>query len=140
VLSIAESVIAKNPDIVIPIITQLADAGLVIAIDNYGSDTTVPSILKDIPAQIIEIDPAFIRALPNNTADAEALSHSLAMLHDLGRTVVAKEVETEQQLEFLKAKGCDMIQGHLLSRPMPAKEAMELIKNLPDFAWYFVQK
>jgi diguanylate cyclase (GGDEF)-like protein/PAS domain S-box-containing protein len=140
VLSIAESVIAKNPDLVIPIITQLADAGLVMAIDNYGSDTTVPTLLKNIPAQIIEIDPAFIRALPNNTADAEALSHSMAMLHELGRTVVAKEVETEQQLEFLKAKGCDMIQGHLLSRPMPPKEAMELMKTLPDFAWYFVQK
>ncbi len=139
VLSIAESEIAKNPDLVIPIIKQLVAAGLGVAIDNFGSDSSVLSLLKAIPAQIIEFDPAFIRALPNNTEDAEIVTFSIAMLHDLGKTVIAKEVETEQQLEFLKASGCDVIQGHLLSRPMPAKEAKELIENLPDFAWYLRQ-
>ncbi|MEQ1486094.1 MAG: EAL domain-containing protein [Methyloglobulus sp.] len=140
VLSIAECDVARNPDVVIPIIEQLVAAGLVVAIDNFGSDSAVLKLLKTIPAQIIEIDPAFIRALPNNTADAEIVAFTVAMLHDLGKTVIAKEVETEQQLEFLKTSGCDIIQGHLLSRPLPAKEARELLKNLPDFAWYLQQK
>jgi EAL domain-containing protein (putative c-di-GMP-specific phosphodiesterase class I) len=61
-------------------------------------------------------------------------------LHGLGKTVTAKEVETEQQLEFLKASGCDVIQGYLLSRPLPPKEAKALIESLPDFAWYLLQK
>ena len=139
VLSIAESEIAKNPDLVIPIIEQLVAAGLGVAIDNFGSDNSVLSLLKTIPAQIIEFDPAFTRTLPNNTEDAEIVTFSIAMLHDLGKTVIAKEVETEQQLEFLKASGCDVIQGHLLSRPIPAKEAKELIENLPDFAWHLRQ-
>ncbi|WP_411727086.1 EAL domain-containing protein [Methyloglobulus sp.] len=138
--SIPESEIAKNPDLVIPIIKQLVAAGFTVAIDNFGSDSSLLALLKTIPAQIIEIDPAFIRDLPDNTADAEIITYSTAMLHELGKTVIAKEVETEQQLEFLKISGCDMIQGHLLSRPLPAKEAKELMETLPDFAWYLQQK
>jgi PAS domain S-box-containing protein len=139
-LSIPESEIAKNSDLVIPVIEQLVAAGLVVAIDDFGSDSSVLALIKTIPAQIIEIDPAFIRNLPNNAEDAEIVNFSITMLHGLGKTVTAKEVETEQQLEFLKASGCDVIQGHLLSRPLPPKEAKELIENLPDFAWYFLQK
>jgi PAS domain S-box-containing protein len=139
VLSIAESEIAKNPELVIPIIVQLVAAGIGVAIDNFGSDSSILNLLKSIPAQFIEFDPAFIRTLPNNTEDAEIVTLSIAMLHDLGKTVIAKEVETEQQLEFLKQSGCDVIQGHLLSRPIPAKEAKELMENLPDFAWYLQQ-
>lgn len=139
-LSIPESEIAKNPGLVIPVIERLVAAGLVVAIDDFGSDSSVLALIKAIPAQIIEIDPAFIRTLPNNTADAEIVTFSIAMLHELGKTVTAKEVETEQQLEFLKTSGCDVVQGYLLSRPLPAKEAKELIENLPDFAWYLRQK
>lgn len=138
--SIPESEIAKNPNLVISVIEQLVAAGLVMAIDDFGSDSSVLTLIKTIPAQIVEIDPTFIRTLPNNTEDAQIVNFSIAMLHELGKTVTAKEVETEQQLEFLKASGCDVIQGHLLSRPLLPKEAKELIENLPDFAWYLRQK
>jgi diguanylate cyclase (GGDEF)-like protein/PAS domain S-box-containing protein len=138
--SIPESEIAQNPDLVIPIISRLVATGAVVAIDNFGSDNSILALLKTIPAQIIEIDPAFIRDLPNNVEDAEIVTYSIAMLHELGKTVVAKEVETEQQMGILKASGCDVIQGHLLSRPLPVKEAKELMETLPDFAWYFQQE
>lgn len=138
--SVPESEVAKNPDLVISIIKQLVTAGSVVSIDNFGSDSSVLALLKAIPAQIIEIDPAFIRYLPNNTADAEIITYSIAMLHEMGKTVIAKEVETEQQLEFLKTSGCDVIQGRLLSGPLPAKDAKVLMETLPDFAWYFQQK
>lgn len=138
--SIPESEVAKSPDLVIPIVEQLVAEGFTVAIDNFGSDSSLLALLKTIPVQLVEIDPAFIRDLPGNTADAEIITYSIAMLHELGKTVIAKEVETEEQLEFLKASGCDMIQGHLLSRPLPAKEAKELMKALPDFAWYLQQK
>jgi PAS domain S-box-containing protein/diguanylate cyclase (GGDEF)-like protein len=138
--SIPESAVAKNPDLVIPIIQQLVTAGFTVAIDNFGSENSLLTLLKTIPAQIIELDPAFIRNLPDNAADAEIITYSIAMLHELGKTVIAKGIETEQQLEFLKTSGCDMAQGHLLSRPLPTKEAKELMEILPDFAWYLQQK
>jgi PAS domain S-box-containing protein len=140
VLSIPEKEIAKNPNLVIPVIQQMVSAGLVVAIDNFGSDNAVMELMNSIPAQIIELDPAFIRTLPRNKADAELVTLTTAMLHEAGKTVVAKAVETEKQLEFLRANGCDMMQGHLLSRPLPAKEALELLKTMPDFAWYLLQK
>ena len=140
VLSVPETEIAKNPDLVIPVIRQMVSAGLVVAIDNFGSDNAVMELMNTIPAQIIELDPAFIRSLPRNKADAELVRFTTAMMHEMGKTVVAKAVETEKQLEFLRDNGCDMMQGHLLSRPLPSKEAMELLKTMPDFAWYLLQK
>ncbi len=138
--SIPESEVASDPDLVIPMINQLVAVGLVVSIDNFGSDSSLLNLLKTIPARIIEIDPAFIRHLPKNTNDAEIITYSIAMLHELGKKVIAKEVETEEQLEFLKESGCDMVQGHLLSKPVPAKEAKSLMESFPDVAWYFQQK
>jgi PAS domain S-box-containing protein/diguanylate cyclase (GGDEF)-like protein len=131
--SIAESEIANNQDLLVPIITQFVAAGFTVAIDNFGSDGSLLAQLKTIPAQTVEIDPAFIRHLPSDAADADIIAYSIAMLHDLGKTVIAKGVETEQQLEFLKTNGCDMVQGHFLSRPLPPKEAKMLLETLPEF-------
>jgi PAS domain S-box-containing protein/diguanylate cyclase (GGDEF)-like protein len=137
--SIPESEIANKPDLLIPIIKQFVDAGLVVAIDNFGSESALLSQLKTIPAQVIEIDPEFIRGLPGNTDDADIISYTVGILHELGKKVIVKEVENEQQLECLKNSGCDVIQGHLLSRPLPAKEAKQLIETLPDFIWFLRQ-
>ena len=137
--SIPEREIANNQDLVVPIIKQLAAAGFTVAIDNFGSDSSLLTQLKTLPAQIIELDPAFVRHLPDNTADADIVAYSIAMLHEWGKTVIAKEIESEQQLEYLKTIGCDVIQGHLLSRPLPVKEAKKLMEALPDFAWYLKQ-
>ncbi len=137
--SVPEGILTRNYDLVKPIIDQLAEAGSTVAIDNFGFDSSVLAQLNTIPAQVVEIDPAFIRHLPENTADAEIIIRSIAMLHEMGKTVIAKEIETEQQLEFFKTCGCDVVQGHLLSRPLPAKEAKELMESLPDFAWYLTQ-
>lgn len=137
--SIPESEIAKNPDLLVPIIKQFVDAGLSVAIDNFGSESVLLEQLKAMPAQIIEIDPEFIRGLPGNRDDADIISYTIGMLHELGKTVLVKEVENEQQLDYLKKCGCDVVQGHLLSRPLPAKEAKELMETLPEFVWFLQQ-
>jgi PAS domain S-box-containing protein len=138
--SIPESEVTANPELVIPIINQLVADGLVVSIDNFSSNSPLLGLLKTIPARIIEIDPAFVRNLPNNTTDAETITYSISMLHELGKKVLAKGIETEGQMEFLKAIGCDMVQGHLLSKPLPAKDTKGLIESFPDVAWYFQQK
>ena len=138
--SIPEKEIAKNPERLIPIIQQFVAEGMVVAIDNFGSDSALLGRLKDIPAQVIEIDPEFIRGLPYDEEGVELISLTIDMLRNLGKIVIAKEVETEAQLDCLKQSGCDLIQGHLLSRPLPAQEAKELIISLPDLIWYLRQK
>ena len=137
--SIPESEIAKNPDKVIPFIKHLVAEGLQVAIDNFGSDRALLMLIKAIPVQTVEIDPVFIRGLPDNTGNAEIISNTIDMLHELNKTVIVKEIENEQQLDFLKKRGCDVFQGYLLSRPLPAKEAKILIESLPDLVWYLEQ-
>jgi EAL domain-containing protein (putative c-di-GMP-specific phosphodiesterase class I) len=137
-LSVPEHDLASNLDLVAKAIGQLVDEGFTVCIDNFSSETLLDS-LKTLPAQLVEIDPSLIRYVPNKNEDAENITRCIAALHDMGKLILAKEIETERQLEFLKKCGCDLIQGHLLSRPMPAKEAKELMENLPDFAWYLKQ-
>jgi diguanylate cyclase (GGDEF)-like protein/PAS domain S-box-containing protein len=136
VFSITEIDVSDNQALVIPIVNQFVEANFTVAIDNYRSDRFMLALLKKIPAEIIEIDPILISNFPVNAPNAKVEASNIAKLHGLGKTVVAKGVETEQQLKFLKKIGCDLVQGHLLSKPVPASEAKDLMKNLPDFASY----
>lgn len=137
--SIPETIAVSHSEMVFPLAKQFVAAGFTVAIDNIGSDSPLLTQLKGLPVRIVEIDPAFIRKLSDNSDETVNIIDSIAMMHELGKLVIAKEIETEQQLEILRVSGCDIIQGHLLSRPLPAKEAKELIENLPDFAWYLKQ-
>ena len=139
VFSIPAQEVEANSELIIPIITHLAKVGFTVAIDNFGADSSVMSLLKTMPVKIIELEPSMVRFFPSYSADAGLATECITSLHKLNMTVIAKEVETERQLELLKASGCDVIQGHLLSSPLPAKETKELIENLPDFAWYLKQ-
>ena len=139
VFSIPESEVFENHATLLPIIEQLVGEGFMVAIENVSLETDIQTHLKTSPAQIIELDSALIRRVSKDKAKAESVASTIALLHGMGKTVIAKEVETEQQLEFLKTANCDMIQGHLLSRPLPANEAKALIEALPDFAWFLKQ-
>lgn len=139
VFSIPAQEVEANSELIIPIITHLAKAGFTVAIDNFSADSSVMALLKTMPVKIIELEPGMVRFFPSYSADAGLATECISSLHKLNMTVIAKEVETERQLELLKASGCDVIQGHLLSSPLPAKETKELIENLPDFAWYLKQ-
>ncbi len=134
VFSVPESEIATDPDSIMAVIDRLVEEGFAVAIDNFGTESSILPLLKTIPAQIIEIDPEFIRNLPDNAEDAAVVAYSVALLHDLGKTVIAKGIETGRQRDYLKTCGCDLIQGYLLSMPLPAKEAKALIEKPADFA------
>ncbi len=139
-LSIPENEIAKHPDLVLPIMNQLKESGLVLSVDNFGTDSNFLSRLDSIPAQLIEVDPFFVRDVSDNYTNPEIITHTVSMLKEQGRTVIIKEIETEAQLDFLRTTGCDIVQGHLLSRAVPSAEAKELMETFPDVAWYFQQK
>ena len=68
-------------------------------------------------------------SIPSNTDDAAIVSAILAMGKSLGLEVVAEGVETEAQLAFLRERNCEYVQGYLISRPLPAEEAVQVIKN-----------
>jgi EAL domain-containing protein (putative c-di-GMP-specific phosphodiesterase class I) len=76
---------------------------------------------------VLKIDKSFIDEIPYNQDDMEIAATIVAMGHTLGFKVLAEGVETKEQLAFLKAQGCDLYQGYLSSRPMPAADFFELL-------------
>ncbi len=113
---------------------RLRDAGLDIALDDFGTGYSSLSYLQRLPISTLKIDRAFIKELGNvaiNTNDPNSTSQQrstalvgaiIAMAHSLSLEVVAEGVETNEQLQCLQGLGCDIAQGYLFSRPLPAAE------------------
>jgi diguanylate cyclase (GGDEF)-like protein len=138
--SVPESEITANIEPMIALLNKFTSAGLNIAIDNFGPNADFSSRLPEISAKAIEIDPYFTYDVSDNYSNGEIINHTVAMLQEQGKKVIIKGVETEAQLDFLKSTQCDLLQGHLLSRALPASEAKELMETFPEVAWYFQEK
>jgi EAL domain-containing protein (putative c-di-GMP-specific phosphodiesterase class I) len=93
--------------------------GVGLSIDDFGTGYASLSYLRDLPASIVKVDQSFTRNIVD-VRDRSLIAASIAMGHQLGMEVIAEGVETEDQLARLAELGCDMAQGYLISRPMPA--------------------
>lgn len=110
-------------------IRAMADAGVKIAIDDFGSGYSNFGYLSDLPIDTIKMDKSLI---DNLEADPKAKAKVLAIIklaRELGYHTVAEGVETPAQLQFLQQYGCDEIQGFLLSRPVDADVLLQLLTN-----------
>jgi len=117
-LEITEGMLMNDPEKSNAILTELRDSGIKIAIDDFGTGYSSLSYLKKFPLSVLKIDKTFVDDLPKCTEDVAIVSAILSLAAGLGLVVVAEGVEIEQQLEFLKSKGCDLVQGYLTGRPM----------------------
>jgi diguanylate cyclase (GGDEF)-like protein len=124
-LELTESSIIAGVDDTVCKLQQLKALGVEIAIDDFGTGYSSLSYLKDFPIDRLKIDQSFIRDLPRNRENRAIVRTVIAMAKNLGLGVIAEGVETQAQLEFLRAEGCDEIQGYLLSRPIPAQELID---------------
>ncbi|MEJ8545327.1 EAL domain-containing protein [Brevibacillus borstelensis] len=77
----------------------------------------------------LKIDQSFIRGIPDRADDAAIASSIIVMAHSLGLQVLGEGAETEEQRRFLEERGCDEMQGYLFSKPLPAKQAEDLLKK-----------
>lgn len=101
------------------------ESGVRIALDDFGTGYSSLSYLRRLPISILKIDRSFIIDLtsPEESQRSQALVRAIiAMAHNLSLTVIAEGVETIEQLDCLRALDCDVIQGYLISRPLPASE------------------
>jgi EAL domain-containing protein (putative c-di-GMP-specific phosphodiesterase class I) len=109
--------------------------GVHIAIDDFGIGYSSLSHLKQFPIDIIKIDRSFITDIPGNQADEAITDAIIAMGKSLKILVVAEGVEALEQLQFLRSRGCDEVQGYFFSRPIPADDFAKLLrKNLASSA------
>ncbi|MCU1693800.1 MAG: sensor-containing diguanylate cyclase/phosphodiesterase [Frankiales bacterium] len=120
VVEVTESLLFHDDDVVLEVLQRLHTAGVGLALDDFGTGYSSLSRLASYPFDILKIDRAFVGGLDDGRPGSPVLVAALAMARGLGMTVVAEGVETEPQLDFLVAHGCESAQGYLLSRPGPA--------------------
>lgn len=133
-LEITESNAMQNAELSISTLWDLKNLGVSLSMDDFGTGYSSLSYLKRFPIDRIKIDQSFVRDVTRDPDDAAIAAAIIAMAHSLKLTAVAEGVETEAQLEFLRAQRCDEMQGYLFSPPVPAEKFelfLESSKALP---------
>jgi EAL domain-containing protein (putative c-di-GMP-specific phosphodiesterase class I) len=118
------------------IIKTFTEMGLGLAVDDFGTGYSGLSYLKRFSIDKLKIDQSFVRDLPKNIDSITIVSAILAMAKELNIKSLAEGVENIEQLKFLKAKGCNYIQGYYFSKPLEASYFTQLLlnyKNIPPF-------
>jgi diguanylate cyclase (GGDEF)-like protein len=126
-LEITESVLMDQSEGGVRTLRRLRELGVRLVLDDFGTGYSSLSYLKHLPLDTIKIDRSFVVGL-DGKADRSIVEAVLALAHGLGIGVVAEGIETETQRGQLVALGCDLGQGYLFSRPVPAIEATRLLK------------
>lgn len=120
-VELTESAIMDQPDQAIPMLSELAAAGICLAIDDFGTGHSSLAYLQRIPARILKIDQAFVRELSHASGPDFVLVETMTGLaHRLGYHVVAEGIETAEAADILKSLGCEQGQGFWFARPMEA--------------------
>ena len=128
-LELTESVAMGNADVFIGVTEALKGLGVTLSIDDFGTGYSSLSYLKRFAIDRLKIDQSFVRDIvqdPDSTAIAVTV---IALAHGLGLAVIAEGVETEAQLNFLRTRGCDEMQGYYFSKPLPAAEFEQLLRE-----------
>ena len=121
-IEVTESLFIKEMSMVVAELTELRAAGMVIALDDFGTGYSSLNYLRTLPIDIIKIDRSFVQEIEESSEARELVSSILSIARSLNKKVVAEGVETHAQLNILRKLGCDIIQGYLLSRPLPESE------------------
>lgn len=122
-LEVTETML-NDPVVIKEKLERLKNKGIKISIDDFGTGYSSIHYLKTLPIDILKIDKSFVQATPSSEQDSTLLQSIIRLGKSFGLTVLAEGVESQSQLEFLTASGCDLIQGYYYSRPLN-RSAME---------------
>jgi predicted signal transduction protein with EAL and GGDEF domain len=129
-LEIGEDALAEHPEAAARTLGGLKTLGVRLAIDNYGIGLGSLANLKQLPFDTLNIDASFIGDLVHDPGQAPLVGAVVELAHALGLSVTAEGVETEGQLQQIRALGCDGAQGYLFGQPVPEQEAQHLLDGV----------
>jgi diguanylate cyclase (GGDEF)-like protein len=133
-LEITESLLLRDVEKTLRVLSGFRDMGIRIAIDDFGVGYSSLSTLKQFPLDTVKIDRSFIRDGASVAGDKDLTDAIVAMGRTLSLTVVAQGVETKEQAEYVRDHACDEFQGFYLNMPVPADQIAELLRIQSDVA------
>ncbi|MGZ8184225.1 MAG: bifunctional diguanylate cyclase/phosphodiesterase [Methylobacter sp.] len=128
-LELTEGVAMHSPQDVIAVMNNLHERGVRMSIDDFGTGYSSLSYLKKFKVYKLKIDQSFVRDISTDPEDKAIVSAIINLAKGLGLQTIAEGVETVGQLEFLRERGCDEIQGYLFSKPVPIEQFEALLKQ-----------
>lgn len=126
---ITENLFLSEFDRLAEVLEHICSLGVQLSIDDYGTGYSSLSRLRRLPVSELKIDQSFIKDMVTNKDDEAVVHSTIELAHNLGLTVVAEGVETQGALDLLGHLGCDIIQGYLISKPVPHNEFENLLQK-----------
>ena len=133
VLEITESTIMDTFDAITPVLSELHDMGVLLAMDDFGTGHSSLGFLNLVPMDILKIDRSFINRTGNTRQHSAIIQSILQLAHAMEMEVVAEGVETEEQLILLQDLECNYCQGFLFSKPLAPEHAERFIAESHRF-------
>lgn len=132
-LELTETALMLHAKSTISVLKELKSIGVRLSLDDFGTGYSSLGYLKWFSIDSIKIDQSFVRTITddasNDSDDSALVSTMIAMARSLKKNVVAEGVETEEQMNFLRAEGCNEAQGYYFSKPVPAANFAKLLET-----------
>lgn len=128
-LEITESAAVQSETDMLSTLGALAELGVVVSIDDYGTGYSTLEYLRKIQARELKIDRSFVASMDRNRSDRLLVSATIKLAHSLGHSVVAEGVETKGTFDMLRRMGCDKAQGYYIARPVSQTDFVTFMKN-----------
>jgi len=128
-LELTESLLAQDTEKVVDTVTRLKEIGMQLSIDDFGTGYSSLSYIKRFRVDTLKIDQSFIRHMLTEADDAAIAVAVISLAHSLRMKAIAEGVETAEHCDFLRAHGCDEIQGYYFSKPLPAEELAAMLRT-----------
>jgi diguanylate cyclase (GGDEF)-like protein/PAS domain S-box-containing protein len=128
-LELTESLFMGDITPAVELLHRMKALGVKLSIDDFGTGYSSFSYLSRFPIDVLKIDRSFVSDITHDANDAAIVDSIIALAHNLRLSVIAEGVETAEQLDYLRRQGCDEMQGYYFSRPLPAHEFEQLLRQ-----------
>lgn len=132
-LELTESMLMDDPDQTLNTLQQLKQLGVHLSLDDFGTGYSSFGYLSRFPIDALKIDQSFVRNIASEKESALIAVSIIDLAHNMGLRVVAEGIETQEQLEYLSARGCDEMQGFLFFRPLEASAFERVLQERRAF-------
>ena len=128
-IELTESLFMSDVSLAVDLLHSMKALGVNLSIDDFGTGYSSLSYLSRFPIDVLKIDRSFVSAITSDASDAPLVASIINLAHNLKLSVIAEGVETEEQVDYLRRHGCDEMQGYYVSRPLPALEFAQFLRQ-----------